>query len=174
MKWTSVVGATLFVTPLVSHATTYLTAEQVKQVIFPHQLLTQQNIQLTKDQEKKLKEVSGITSPLKTDQIFKTKEGDWLVIDQVLGKHEMITYAVGINAKGAVKQIEIMEYTETYGSQVRNASWREQFVGKTSSSAITLGKDIQNISGATLSSKHITDGVHRIMGLYAMELKSLK
>ncbi|MBF7687565.1 FMN-binding protein [Acinetobacter rathckeae] len=174
MKWTTCLGATLLVTPIVSHATIYLTNEQVKQVIFPNQMLVKENIQLTPEKIKQLKQISGINSALKTDQIYKTKEGDWLIIDQVIGKHEMITYAVGIHANGSIKQIEVMEYTETYGDQVRNASWRDQFVGKTSNSALTLGKDIKNISGATLSSKHLTDGVHRAMALYAMELKSLK
>ncbi|SDB85313.1 FMN-binding protein [Acinetobacter boissieri] len=174
MKWTTSLGTALLITPIVSHATIYLTTEQVKQVIFPNQMLIKENIQLKPEQIKQLKQISGIDSALKTDQIFKTKEGDWLIIDQVIGKHEMITYAVGIHANGSIKQIEVMQYTETYGDQVRNASWRDQFVGKTASSALTLGKDIKNISGATLSSKHLTDGVHRAMALYAMELKSLK
>lgn len=172
MKWTTGLGAALLVTPIVCHATVYLNNEQVKQVIFPGQTFTKQNIQLNPVQIKLLKEKSGISSALKTDQIYKTKAGDWLIIDQVIGKHEMITYAVGIHADGHIKQIEIMEYTETYGDQVRNASWRDQFVGKNPTSALTLGKDIKNISGATLSSKHLTDGVHRAVALYDMELKN--
>ncbi|MBF7682124.1 FMN-binding protein [Acinetobacter sp. B5B] len=174
MKWTTCLGTALLVTPIVSHATIYLTTDQVKQVIFPNQMLVKEDLHLKPEQLKQLRQISGIDSALKTDQIYKTKEGDWLVIDQVIGKHEMITYAVGIHSNGSIKQIEVMQYTETYGDQVRNASWRDQFIGKTANSALTLGKDIKNISGATLSSKHLTDGVHRAMALYAMELKSLK
>jgi hypothetical protein len=34
-------------------------------------------------------------------------------VDEVVGKHEFITYAAGLNADGSVKQIEIMDYRET-------------------------------------------------------------
>ena len=93
------------------------------------------------------------------------------IVDKVVGKHEYITVAIGINANGTVKQIEIMEYNESYGYEVRNAAWRAQFVGKSASSPLQLNVDIKNISGATLSSKHITDGVKRILQKYASSLK---
>jgi hypothetical protein len=36
---------------------------------------------------------------------------------------------------------------------------------------LKLKKDIQNISGATLSCKHLTDGVKRVMVMYELALK---
>jgi len=54
---------------------------------------------------------------------------------------------------------------------VRNASWRAQFVGKSAASPLQLNGDIKNISGATLSSKHVTDGVKRILNIYEASLK---
>ena len=89
--------------------------------------------------------------------------GGYFVVDRVIGKHEYITYAIGINANGTIKQIEIMQYNETFGYEVRNASWRAQFVGKGPGATLQLNADIKNISGATLSCKHITDGVKRIL-----------
>jgi Na+-translocating ferredoxin:NAD+ oxidoreductase RnfG subunit len=103
--------------------------------------------------------------------VWKVDGGGWLIVDEVLGKHEFITYAVGLNADGSVKQIEIMDYRETYGYQVRNADWRAQFVGKTSQSNVVLGDGIQNISGATLSSRHITDGVRRVLAFHDVALR---
>ena len=94
-----------------------------------------------------------------------------MVIDRVLGKHEHIKYAVGITAGGTVKQIEILEYSESYGYEVREASWRSQFVGKSASSPLQLNVDIKNISGATLSSRHIADGVRRLLALYEIALR---
>jgi Na+-translocating ferredoxin:NAD+ oxidoreductase RnfG subunit len=79
--------------------------------------------------------------------------------------------AVGINANGTVKQIEIMDYRESYGYEVRDAAWRAQFVGKSANSPLQLDADIKNISGATLSSKHVTDGVKRILQKYGSSLK---
>ena len=96
--------------------------------------------------------------------------GGWFIVDQVIGKHEFIPFAVGLDAEGSVKQIEILEYREAYGSQVRNPAWRAQFTGKRHGAALTLQKDIPNISGASLSSRHITDGVKRLLATYAIVL----
>jgi len=37
---------------------------------------------------------------------------------------------------------------------------------------VRLDADIHNISGATLSCRHVTDGVRRLLSLYAHALKS--
>jgi Na+-translocating ferredoxin:NAD+ oxidoreductase RnfG subunit len=95
----------------------------------------------------------------------------WFIVDEVLGKHEYITYALGLSVSGAVKQIEILDYRETYGYEVREASWREQFVGKTTQNSLKLDGDIRNISGATLSSRHITEGVRRLLATYEVALR---
>lgn len=173
MKWTSYASALLLVTPIIGHSTVYLSVEQAKKLMFPTATLVQKNIHLTDQQSSALKKASGISYPFKADQVYKANNGEWLIIDKVLGKHEMITYAVSLTAKGVVKQVEILEYNETYGGEVRGEAWRQQFVGKTSASPLTLNKDIKNISGATLSSKHLTDGVKRILYFHNLVLKSL-
>jgi Na+-transporting NADH:ubiquinone oxidoreductase subunit NqrC len=70
----------------------------------------------------------------------------------------------------AVKDIEILEYRESYGDQVRLPQWRAQFTGKRRGAKLKLDDDIQNISGATLSCRHITDGVKRLLSTYAVAL----
>ena len=66
-----------------------------------------------------------------------------------------------------------LDYRETFGGQVRDPNWRAQFTGKHHGQSLKLGKDIRNISGATLSSKHVTDGVRRILSTYAVVLRKL-
>lgn len=88
-----------------------------------------------------------------------------VVVDQVIGKYELITYAVGVDATGHVKGIEILSYRESHGSEIRLPAWRGQFTGKTAAAALKTGEDIALISGATLSCNHVTDGVRRIVVL---------
>jgi uncharacterized protein with FMN-binding domain len=126
------------------YATTYLSVEQAQRAIFP-----------------------GASFTSAGANVWKTSTGGTFIVDKVVGKHEFITMAMGINANGTVKGIEIMEYNESYGYEVRNPSWRAQFVGKSASSPLELNSDIKNISGATLSSKHITDAVKRLLETYA-------
>ena len=95
-----------------------------------------------------------------------------LIVDEVYGKHEFITYAAAIDPDGAVIGIEIMDYRETHGGEVREPSWRVQFRGKRSSDALELDADIANISGATMSCKHVTEGVRRLLALHDLALKA--
>jgi Na+-translocating ferredoxin:NAD+ oxidoreductase RnfG subunit len=106
--------------------------------------------------------------------MWKANDGSWFVIDEVVGKHEMITYAVGLNPAGSITGIEILEYVESYGYEVAEAQWRNQFVGKNIDDPIKLNQDIQNIGGATLSCKHIADGVKRVAVLHELALKHMK
>jgi hypothetical protein len=93
------------------------------------------------------------------------------VLDNVIGKFELISYAVGLLPDASVKQIEILNYRESHGFEIRNARWREQFVGKTVAGGLSIGEGIANISGATLSCTHVTDGVRRIAALAQVALK---
>jgi Na+-translocating ferredoxin:NAD+ oxidoreductase RnfG subunit len=153
------------------HADVYFTAEQARQVIFPGASFTAYPLTLTDDQRKAIKKKSGVPVRLKEQKIWKASTGGFLIVDEVLGKHEFITYAVGILPDGSVKQIEIMDYRESYGYEVRNENWRKQFHGKNAASRLELGKDIKNISGATLSCRHVTDGVKRILAMYELLLQ---
>ena len=153
------------------HAAQYLTVEQAQQAIFPGASFTRADVTLSDEQKKQIEDASGADVRDRTQQVWKVEGGGWLIIDEVLGKHEFITYALGLDAAGAVKQIEVLDYRETYGSEIRDAKWRAQFTGMTSPSAPKLGKNIQNVSGATLSCRHLTDGVRRLLVFHDVALR---
>lgn len=152
-------------------AVRYFDVEQAQQAIFPGKSFTAMPVKLTGSQRKAIQEASGIRVLRDEQQVWRVSSGGWFIVDEVVGKHEFITYAAGLNGDGSVKQIEIMDYRETYGGQIRDQKWRAQFVGKTSKSTLKLDSDIKNISGATLSCRHITDGVKRILAFYEIALK---
>jgi len=78
---------------------------------------------------------------------------------------------VALDLSGKVRRVDILQYRESYGGEVRDASWLAQFVGKTSGSALQVDRDIRNISGATLSSHHVTEGVKKILALYGNQAR---
>lgn len=153
------------------YATTYFTTEQAQQAIFPGEQLSQAFVTLTDEQAAKIERTTGVNVRHKEIKAWKAANGGWFVLDEVVGKHEFITYAVGLTVDGSVKRIEIMDYRESYGHEVRDPEWRAQFTGKTAASPLELNHEIRNISGATLSSKHVTDGVKRVLATYAIALK---
>lgn len=173
IKWIALPVATL---PAAAYAVQYLTVEQAQQQLFQTgTLFTAENIDLSPDQIKAIEAASQIRvreSHLKAWKAsYVGQFAGWFIVDEVYGKHEFITYGLAIDTKGAVKGVEILDYRETYGGEIRNANWRKQFVGKTSESHLKLDDDIKNISGATLSSRHITDGVKRLLATYEVVLK---
>ncbi len=171
--WFSLLSAPVFVAVSSSagYAVTYLSLEEAQRVIFPGEALTPLSLALSLEQCAGIKEKTGLNVSEGELQIWRASGGGYFIVDNVIGKHEYITYAVGINKDGSLRQIEIMDYRENYGYQVRRKKWREQFAGKTAVSALKLGRDIKNISGATLSCRHLTEGVKRILGFYEIALK---
>ena len=146
-------------------AEVYLSTEQAANIFFPQQKLRKTEIVLTANEAEKIKQLSG--KEVKSLKFSVLLANDGVVFtDQVIGKHELITYAVGIDKTGAVKGVEILEYRESYGGQIKRAAWRGQFNGKNKSSEVRAGSDIKTLSGATLSSTHVTDGVRRLIHTY--------
>jgi len=64
-----------------------------------------------------------------------------------------------------------MAYRETYGYEIRNAAWRRQFVRKRHGGSLKPDQDIRNISGATLSCRHVAEGVRRLLALHQVALR---
>jgi len=173
MRWRSLapLAAVAVVVSVPAEAKVYLTLEQAQAALLPNMALTAVPCHLTDAQKAAIEAKSGVTVRNLEPRVWRAADGTMLVVDEVIGKHEYITYAVAIAPEGAVRGIEIMEYRESYGYEVREASWRQQFVGKTAAAPLKLDGDIRNIGGATLSCKHITDGVRRVLAMRDVALK---
>jgi thiamine biosynthesis lipoprotein len=89
----------------------------------------------------------------------------YAVIDEVMGKHQMITYMAVFGPDLAVQRIEILQYREAYGGEIRQERFRRQFYGARPGSRLRLNTEIRNISGATISCRAITDAVNEQLSL---------
>ena len=154
----------------------YMSAEQAAKLMFPDaDVFEVRNVTLDAAQLQQL-DAQGVRGrsanwPVRVAKRAGTTLG-FVVTDEVVGKVELIGYAVGIGLDGAVKQVEILSYRESHGGEIRLPAWRRQFVGKTPASPIRVGDDIANISGATLSCSHVTEGVRRIVSVVQMATKN--
>lgn len=155
--------------PTAAFAVDYLTAEQAGKLMFPDaerfepHALALDAAALQRLAQGGIKPRSAQWQPRAA--LHGTQVLGWVVVDEVIGKFERITYAVGLNADGSVKQVEVLSYRESHGHEIRLPAWRKQFVGKTAAAPLQVGEDIANISGATLSCTHVTEGVKRIVAV---------
>lgn len=158
------------------YATTYMTVDQAQKICFTNATqFISADVTLTRAQMKAIEKDSGVRVRLPTQKVWRAMKDDkflgWVIQDEVLGKHEYIQWVLALNSDGSVRQIEILDYRETYGYEIRNEKWRAQFYGKEHGAKLKLDDDIKNISGATLSCRHITDGVKRLLSFYELVLK---
>ena len=169
MRWLIPVGVGAASVAQVAHATQYLSVEQAQRAAFPD---ATQFVATTPAFDAATFGAPASWSP----HIWRVRAGDadlgWFFEDAVIGKTELITYALAIDAHGAVISLEVLEYRESHGGEVRLAPWRRQFAGKTVRDPLELNRDIKNISGATLSCRHLTEGVQRLLRLYERVLAS--
>lgn len=84
-------------------------------------------------------------------------------VRNVKGKEQPITYLVATDSSDALRDIDILVYREPYGGEVAYDPWRKQFRGKTAAAPLQVGKDIRNVSGATISSNAVTRAVRRTL-----------
>lgn len=156
------------------HAVTYMTAAEARAALVPRaETFVDRSATLTATQRKAIKRASGSLPRGAKVNVWQARDASgrslgWVYVDQVLGKHEFITYAVALDTRGAVTGVEILDYRETYGDQIRNPRWRAQFTGKKVGAELKLDRDIKNISGATLSCRHVTDGVKRLLATHEL------
>jgi len=156
--WLSVLPTVALYAPL-AYATHYLDINEAQHLMFPN---------------------AALFTPLPTSEklslrVWRATNQSGLLgyffVDDVVGKHEYITYSLAIFTNGAIKQVEILDYRETKGNQVTNPQWREEFKNKTVRDVLEVGVDITNISGATLSCKHVTEGIRNLLAYYESHLK---
>ena len=150
-----------------AYSVQYLSVEEAQKILFPKSSqFVSSSVALSHDDLERFRKLTGerlyqSEFSLWKAQMDNTTQG-YFMIDEVLGKHEMIRYAVGFDSDKKIIGVEILEYRETHGFEIKDPEWREQFVGKSSADKLKLGKDIKNISGATLSCIHVTEGIRKL------------
>ena len=158
------------------YAAQYLNVEQAQASVFPEARdFVPLPVKLSGEQARMIERLSGVRVRSNEQRVWEARaQGQllgWFLVDEVYGKHELITYAVGIGLAGEVRHIEVMDYRESYGYEIRNPAWRRQFAGKHRGDPLQLDQDIKNITGATLSCRHIAEGVKRLLALHEVVLR---
>jgi Na+-translocating ferredoxin:NAD+ oxidoreductase RnfG subunit len=152
-------------------ATVYLSPEAAQRNLFPQaQSLEEVPLTLTDEQRQEIAKSAGPQAGHGQLRAWAARANGAVVghvfVDEVIGKQDFITYAVGIDAQGKLRPVEILEYRESHGGEIRNKRWLAQFNGRAAPEQLRFGTDIKNIAGATLSSEHVTAGVRRILALW--------
>lgn len=169
--WRALPLAALAFVPAV-HATQYMSVQAAQRAAFPD-ATSFMPIPVTLDADARAR-LAAVAHPpgAREPSVWRAMAGGQVLgtfyLDAVIGKEEYIGYALALDSAGRVLRLDILDYRETHGWEIRNQRWRAQFTGKTAADPVEIGRDIANISGATLSCRHVTDGVRRLLALHAI------
>ncbi len=147
----------------------FVTLPQVQAQLFPGETLKKANVKLTDAQIAAIMKLSNIGVYRSEVKAWRSKKGDVLVLDQVLGRQDTITYVVVFDPAGAVKAVEILTCEALYDG-VRQQTWLAQFIGK-NPETMKLLTSISTISGTTLSSVNIAEGIMRLIATYQVAFR---
>ncbi len=118
-------------------------------------------------------EVESPSSSIAFNGAFLAKKGDGvlgMVVKATGATYKSTTLLVGVDMKRALRPLVFMENTDTpgLGTKTSEEPFAGQFAGKSLDDAYAVGKDIQAISGATISSKGVAL-IARVAGYAAGE-----
>ena len=85
----------------------------------------------------------------------------YMVIDKAKSKVDEFTYMVLFNTDASIQQVSVLQYRENYGGEIASKRFLKQYIGKTAGNQMEYLKDIDGISGATISVRSINRGVKR-------------
>lgn len=152
-------------------ATVYSTPDAAQRSLFPQaDSFEEVQIVLSDAQKKQVAQLAGPQAPHGATRVWAARTHGAVIghvfVDEVVGRQDFITYAVGVAPDGKLRPVEVLEYRESHGGEIRNPRWLAQFNGRSEPAQLRFGTDIKNIAGATLSSEHVTAGVRRIVAIW--------
>ena len=170
--------AALVIAPAqVAIAADYMSVDAAQRGLFPHaDRFDEVVLALNPEQKQAVTQLAGPQPPHRSLRAWRATRGidvlGYVFVDEVLGRQDMITYAVGVDATGKTSPIEVLSYRESHGGEIRRTAWRNQFDGRQGLDQLRFGTDIKNIAGATLSCEHVTQGVRWVTALWQVTLRS--
>lgn len=72
---------------------------------------------------------------------------------------EYFEYCILFDSEKTVKQVEVFNYQATHGYEITAKGWLKQFIGFSGKDSLEVNKNIDGISGATISVFAITNDV---------------
>jgi len=151
----------------------FLREEEAPKAVFPEGTsFDRKMIRSTEELKEKIRQRMGKTKTSVWEDSYVTfiaKKGDtilgYAVIVEEIGKHRPITFVVGVGNDRKIKDAALMVYREAYGGEVRDRRFLQQYKGKELKDPFLPYRDIQNISGATLSVEAIGRGSKKALAL---------
>ncbi|MFC2118547.1 FMN-binding protein [Bacteroidota bacterium] len=85
-----------------------------------------------------------------------------LFFTQAMGRYNLFDFLVIFDKESIIKKIKILNYRSPHGGEISSRGFIKQFENKPENENFSYGKEINGISGATISGKAITNEINRL------------
>ncbi len=150
----------------------YATEEEVLEMAFPGAEFAKKTVKISDEDKARVESLTGgkyfkkrVTFHIAT---IKGELAGYAIKVNEKGKKKNITFMVIIDGAGTVKSVDLLVFRESQGYEIENPRWRKQFEGKTLKDPLKPKRDIDNISGATLSVRAVTKGVKGALAVFSV------
>ncbi len=89
----------------------------------------------------------------------------WVLVLDEIGLHAPITHLIKVGPDRRVSEVQVLVFRETRGDGIKRSRFLRQFRGKSLKNRMGLGRGIDGVTGATLSSQAIVRGVRKALEL---------
>lgn len=153
----------------------YLSADQAPAAVFPDaDRFETRDLAATAELRARVQQRLGDLKPTVWERSYRittafrgtSRLGRAVVIEEI-GKHREITLIVGVDSSAKVAGVAVMTYREAYGGEVRSRRFLAQYRGRGADDSLQPSRDIQNITGATLSARAIGRGIKKAIAVLA-------
>lgn len=86
---------------------------------------------------------------------------EYVLFDDAPSKVDIFIYMVIFDSNGVINKVSVLLYKENYGGEIASKRFLRQFEGKANGQEMQFNKDIDGISGATMSVQSITHAVKK-------------
>lgn len=94
----------------------------------------------------------------------------YAILDNVLGKSMPITFLTVFDTTGSLLATRVVKYREAYGGAISNHNWLDQFKNR---SIENNNREIDTITGATISVQAISKGIKKLILLFPFIQKEI-
>ncbi len=153
-----------------SSARDFKTPERAIKDVFPGAQVEIKNLTLSNEQKESIEKLSGTKMDTRLVSWYIAKRDGRVVGYAYIDTHtvrthpEVVLYA--INPSGGIEVIEVLSFNEPL-EYMPDENWLRLFKGKVfTGENFILRRDIPNISGATLTSRAITNNTRKVLAMW--------
>lgn len=151
-------------------AEVFMKRDQALSTAFPTATeIIKHEVFFTPEQSKTIESISRSKNETKLYIIYEAQNGEkttgYAIIDTHTLRTKSETVMFVINPDGSLKYSEVLAFFEPPDYQAGDR-WMELFEGKNTDSSLRVGKDIPNMSGATITAVALSQAIRRTLAVY--------